>query len=109
MPSLLPPRTSSGDHNLLPANGSRGAIIDTFTSISTLFAWTFGSGAVVGSSRQGSPFPFPDTVWAIDLEDMASCVTLHTLRDWYESSRLFPDVDNRVWYRRHCSLLAHAY
>ncbi|KAH9991200.1 Bestrophin, RFP-TM, chloride channel-domain-containing protein [Russula compacta] len=40
-------RTASGDHNLLPATESRRvAIIDSFSSIFTLFAWTFGSGAV---------------------------------------------------------------
>jgi len=45
-----PRRSSTGTHDLLPAADSRGTIIDTtdtFVSISTLFAWTFGSGAVV--------------------------------------------------------------
>lgn len=46
-PSRRVRRTSSGDHNLLPATESRRAIIDSFPSISTIFAWTFGSGAVV--------------------------------------------------------------
>jgi hypothetical protein len=40
-------RSSSGDHPLLPAADSHGTTIASFMSISTLFAWTFGSGAVV--------------------------------------------------------------
>ena len=37
---------------------------------------------------------FPNTVWAIVLEDMAGCVDVHGLSHWYvyESSRLFPDL-----------------
>ncbi|KAI9464765.1 UPF0187-domain-containing protein [Russula earlei] len=37
-------RSSSGRHDLLPATGSHGAILISF---STLFAWTLGSGAII--------------------------------------------------------------
>jgi len=39
--------SSTEDHNLLPAADSYGTTVASFMSISTLFAWTFGSGAVV--------------------------------------------------------------
>jgi hypothetical protein len=76
-------RSSSGAHPLQPANHSPGTIIVSFGSLSTLFAWTFGSGTVVCSSYLFSHFPFPDNIWAIDLEDMAGCVAAHTFCDWY--------------------------
>lgn len=38
--------SSTDDHHLLPAADSHRTAIASFMSISTLFAWTFGSGAV---------------------------------------------------------------
>ncbi len=61
---LLPQarRSESGHLPLQPAAaGPHGTVIDSFISISTLFAWTFGSGTVVCSRRRSSPFL--DTVW----------------------------------------------
>jgi hypothetical protein len=86
-------RSSSEAHNLLPAADSYRTTIASFMSISTLFAWTFGSGAVV-CGRYNRSFLYPNTVWAIVLEDMAGGVDAHALCHWYvyESSRLFPDV-----------------
>jgi len=52
---LLPQarRSSSGHHPLQPAAADpHGTAIDSFVSISTLFAWTFGSGTVVCSRHR---------------------------------------------------------
>lgn len=55
-------RSSSGHHPLQPAVADpHGTVVDSFVSIATLFAWTFGSGTVVCSRHRSSPFP--DTVW----------------------------------------------
>jgi hypothetical protein len=87
-------RSSSEDQHLLPASDSYRTTIASFMSISTLFAWTFGSGAVVCGRSNYHPYLPPNIVWAIVLEDMAGCVDAHALCHWYvyESSRLFPDV-----------------
>ena len=63
MPGLLrrARRSSTGHHPLQPAADPRGTGITSFVSISTLFAWTFGSGTVVCSRHRSSPFP--NTVW----------------------------------------------
>lgn len=94
-------RSSSENHHLLPAANSYGTTIASFMSISTLFAWTFGSGAVVCGRYNHRSSLSPNTVWAIVLEDMAGCVDAHALCHWYvyESSRLFPSSsdDNRTW------------
>ena len=86
--------SSTEDHDLLPAADSYGTTIASIMSISTLFAWTFGSGAVVCGRSNHHPYSSPNTVWAIVLEDMAGCVDAHALCHWYvyESSRVFPDV-----------------
>jgi hypothetical protein len=91
MPALsrVARRSSTGDHNLLPAADSHGRNTAPFMSISTVFAWTFGSGAVVCGSYH--PSPLSNTVWAIVLENMAGCVDAHPLCHWYGSSRLFLD------------------
>jgi hypothetical protein len=85
-------QSSAEDHHLLPAADSYRSTVASFMSISTLFAWTFGSGAVVCGRSNHHPYLSPNTVWAIVLEDMAGCVDAHALCHWcvYESSRLFP-------------------
>jgi hypothetical protein len=87
-----PRRSSTGTHDLLPAADSRGTIIDTtdtFVSVSTLFAWTFGSGAVVSANHRSSPFP--NIVRVIVLEDMAGCVNAYPLCHWCGLSRFSSD------------------
>ena len=85
---------SAERHDLLPAADSYGTTIASVMSVTTLFAWTFGSGAVVCGRPNHHSSLTPNIVWAIVLEDMASCVDAHALCHWYvyESSRLFPDV-----------------
>jgi hypothetical protein len=87
-----PRRSSTGTHDLLPAADSRGTIIDTtdtFVSISTLFAWTFGSGAVVSANHNLHHFLTSSRV--IVLEDMAGCVNAYPLCHWCGLSRFSPD------------------
>ena len=73
--------SSTEDHPLLPAASSYGTTIASFMSISTLFARTFGSGAVVCVII--TSIHLPNITWAIVLEDMAGCVDAHALCHWY--------------------------
>jgi hypothetical protein len=68
---------SASEHHLLPAALSHRTVDVSYMSTATLFAWTFGSGAVVCGTHHS--YPFPNTVWAIVLEDMAGCVDVLSL------------------------------